>query len=107
MKKEIIRAEELLKNFDFYHLAKQFFKHIYRNPELEEIDEWKQLKQSTEDYLVKQRFKQIAKADMTPEDYRDFLRFYTGLEIKYEEPFHEFVFNEQEKKFFEKIIKKR
>lgn len=42
---------------------------------------------------------------MTPEDYRDFLRFYTGLEIKYEDPVYEFVFNEQEKKFFEKIIK--
>ena len=58
MDKEIIRAEVLLKKIDFYHLAKQFYKHLYRHPELEEEIEWQSFKQATEDYLVMQRLKQ-------------------------------------------------
>lgn len=43
---------------------------------------------------------------MKPDDYRDFLRFYTSLEIKYEDPKQEFIFSESEKSIFQKIIKK-
>ena len=107
MDKEIIRAEVLLKKFDFYHLAKQFYKHLYRHPELEEEIEWQSFKQATEDYLVMQRFRRVTETEMSQEDYRKFLRFYTGLEVKGEEPKQELVFNEQEKNFFEKIIKLR
>lgn len=107
MDKEIIRAEVLLKSFDFYHLAKQFYKHLYRHPELEEENEWKSFKKATEDYLVVQRFRRATEIEMSQDDYRKFLRFYTSLEVKGEEPKQELVFNDQEKKFFEKIIKLR
>lgn len=102
-----IYAKDFLKKFDFYHLAKQFYRHIYRHPELEVIDEWKELKLAIENYLVEQRFNRCEKPEMTPEDYLEFLQFYTGLEVKYEEPDQEFIFTNTEKKFFEKILKIR
>ena len=102
MAKEIIYAETFLKKFDFFHLAKQFYKHIYRNKELEQESEWNEIKLATENYLVKHRL--ISDTETTPEDYRKFLRFYTEIEIKYEDP-TEFVFNEREKAVFVKFIK--
>lgn len=107
MQRKIVRADELLRQFDFYHLAKEVYKHIYRHPKLEEDAEWKNLKKSTEDFLVEQRFRRATESETTPEDYRDFLRFYTGLEIKNEEIAPEFIFGESEKNIFRKIIKKR
>ena len=43
---------------------------------------------------------------MKLDDYRDFLRFYTSLEIKYEDTKQEFIFSESEKSIFQKIKKK-
>ena len=104
MAKEIIYAETFLKKLDFYHLAKQFYRYIYRYPELEKDKQWKELKIETENFLVNYRMKRDS--EMKPDDYRDFLRFYTSLEIKYEDPKQEFIFSESEKSIFQKIIKK-
>lgn len=98
-----IYAKTFLKNFDFYHLAKQFYRHAYRHPELEEDAEWKRIKTAAEDFLVEHRLVIDEETKSTEEDYREFLRFYTSLEIKYEET-TEFVFEEDEKDFFLKAI---
>ena len=52
---ETIYAKNFLKKLDIYHLAKQFYKHIYRHTELEEKTEWIEIKQITENYLVEHR----------------------------------------------------
>ena len=98
-----IYAKTFLKNFDFYHLAKQFYRHVYRHPELEEDAEWVKIKTAAEDFLVEHRLVIDEETKSTDEDYREFLRFYTSLEIKYEEA-TEFVFEEQEKEFFLKVV---
>ena len=103
MSKKVIYAKTFLEEFDFYHLAKQFYKHIYRHPELEEDAEWKTIKTAAEDFLVEHRLVIDEETKSTDEDYREFLRFYTSLEIKYEDK-TEFVFNEQEKAIFVKAI---
>lgn len=103
MSKTVIYAKTFLEEFDFYHLAKQFYKHIYRHPELEEEIEWRKIKLATENYLVEQRRTIGMGTDSSSEDYRDFLQFYTGLEVKYEDP-TEFIFNENEKKALLKEI---
>ena len=100
MKKKIY-AKDFLKKLDFYHLAKQFYKHIYRHTELEEKTEWQEIKLVTENYLVEHRLYNDSKT--TPEEYREFLRFYTELEIKYEEP-TEFIFSDLEKKIYLKLL---
>ena len=41
MTKREIYASKLIKKKDFYHLAKEFYKYIYRYHELEEQIEWK------------------------------------------------------------------
>ena len=103
MTKRKIYARELFRKFDFYHLAKQFYRHVYRHPELEEDAEWKRIKTAAEDFLVEHRLVIDEETKSTEEDYREFLRFYTSLEIKYEEA-TEFVFEEQEKEFFLKVV---
>ena len=104
MAKEIIYAETFLKKFDFFHLAKQFYKYIYRNKELEQESEWKEIKRLTENFLVDYRSVIGIGSETTDEKYREFLRFYTELEIKYEDP-TEFVFTEQEKEAVLKFVK--
>lgn len=98
-----IYAKEFLDDFDFFHLAKQFYRHIYRNKELEQEPEWKEIKLATENFLVMHRSLSEPKSDVQGEDYRDFLRFYTELEIKSEEP-TEFIFNKREKDLFFRFI---
>ena len=98
---EKIYAKNFLKKLDIYHLAKQFYKHIYRHNELGEKTEWIEIKQITENYLVEHRL--YNDSETTPEEYREFLRFYTELEIKYEEP-TEFIFNDLEKKIYLKLL---
>ena len=99
-----IYAKDFLRKLDFYHLAKQFYRYTYRYPELEKNKEWQEIKIDTENFLVDYRMKRDS--EMKPDDYRDFLRFYTSLEIKYEDPKQEFIFSESEKSIFQKIIKK-
>jgi len=103
MSKKVIYAKTFLEKSDFYHLAKQFYKHIYRHPELEEEIEWQTIKLAAEDFLVEQRHTIGIEVGSSSEDYRDFLQFYTGLEVKYEDP-TEFIFNENEKKALLKEI---
>lgn len=103
MSKQIIYAKTFLKEFDFYHLAKQFYKHIYRNNELEQESEWKEIKRITENFLVEYRSVVGIGSETTDEKYREFLRFYTELEIKYEDP-TEFVFTEPEKEAMLKFV---
>ena len=103
MAKEIIYAKTFLNDFDFYHLAKQFNKHIYRHNELEQEPEWKEIKHTTENFLVEYRSVVGVGLETTDEKYREFLRFYTKLEIKYEDP-TEFVFTEQEKEVLLKFL---
>lgn len=97
MSKKVIYAKTFLEKFDFYHLAKQFYKHIYRHPELEKETEWQTIKLAAENFLVEQRHIIGIGIGSSSKDYRDFLQFYTGLEVKYEDP-TEFVFDEEEKK---------
>ena len=103
MEKKIIYAKTFLEKLDIYYLAKQFYRHIYRNPELEEESEWQEIKQLAENFLVEHRMILDEETKSTPEDYRDFLKFYTGLEVKYEDP-TEFIFDEHEKTIFLKFI---
>ena len=96
-------APFFLEKLDIYYLAKQFYRHIYRNPELEEESEWQEIKRLAENFLVEHRMILDEETKSTPEDYREFLRFYTGLEVKYEDP-TEFIFDEYEKNIFLKFI---
>ena len=98
---ETIYAKYYLEKLDIYHLAKHFYRHIYRHPELEEITEWIEIKKFTEDYLVKHRIN--SDSDITNKEYREFLRFYTKLGIKYEES-TEFIFDDFEKGIYLKFI---
>ena len=98
---ETIYAKYYLAKLDIYHLAKHFYRHIYRHPELEEITEWQEIKLVTENYLVEHRLN--SDSDITNEEYREFLRFYAELEIKHEEP-TEFIFDDFEKEIYLKFI---
>lgn len=98
-----IYAKDFLRNFDFYHLAKQFYRYTYRYPKLANDKRWEELKIETENFLVSHRMKRDS--EMDPDDYRDFLRFYTSLEVKYEDPTPEFIFSESEINIFQKVIK--
>ena len=103
MSKKEIYAKTYLEKFDFYHLVQQFYKHIYRHPELEEENEWQTIKLAAENFLVEERHTIGIGIDSSSEDYRDFLQLYTGLEVKYEDP-TEFIFNEDEKNALLEVI---
>ena len=55
MTKRRIYAKKLIADFDFYHLAKEFYMYIVRHPELEQDDEWVKIKELAEDILVETR----------------------------------------------------
>ena len=103
MAKRKIYASKLIKTKDFYHLAKEFYKYIYRYPELEKKNEWKELKEYAEDFLV--AWHQLHTADIDNDKYRDFLRFYTKLETKYYDEERNFIFTDEERMFFFSILK--
>ena len=48
MTKRKIYARKLIVNLDFYHLAKEFYMYIFRYPELEQDNEWVEIKQLAE-----------------------------------------------------------
>ena len=102
MAKRKIYASKLIKKKDYYHLAKEFYKYIYRYPELEKQIEWKRLKEYTEDFLV--AWHELHTDEIEPDKYRDFLRFYTKLETKYYDEERSFIFTDEERVFFFSIL---
>ena len=52
MPKRTIYAVDLLRKFDFYHLAHEFYRYTYAHPELEADNEWAEIKKVAEDILV-------------------------------------------------------
>lgn len=105
MSKRTIYAKTLLQELDFYHLASHFYRYIYRHPELEENPEWRTFKGEVEDFLVTQRFYRPVKTEMTPEEYREFLVFYTNLETKYPSETIEFIFDDKEKEILWNVMR--
>lgn len=100
MTKRKIYARDLFRKFDFYHLAKEFYYYIFRYPELEAEAEWKEIKEFAEDIIVTHRCSKRYNDNLDPDDYRDFLRFYTRLEMRDYDKEKEFIFNEKDKKLF-------
>ena len=103
MEKRIIYARELLHEADILHLAKEFYRYIYRYPELEEKSVWKEIKKYAEEFLVIRKQKHNGVTDK--EDYREFLRFYTSLETRFYDEERRFIFTEQEKSHFLSLMK--
>lgn len=103
MHTKYIYANTFLVKSDFYHLAKQFYRHIYRHKELEQESEWKEIKILAENYIVKNRLMFGSGAETPDDKYREFLRFYTELEVKYEDR-TEFIFDDCEKELFKKCM---
>ena len=100
MKKHTVYAYELFLKLDFYHLAKEFYRYIFRYPELEADSTWTELKQFAEDLIVAIKFRRDPETEMSKEDFRDFLRFYTKLEMHFYDQEKEFIFTESEKDLF-------
>lgn len=103
MPKRIIYAKDLLRGFDFYHLAHEFYRYIYSHPELEDDDEWMKIKQVAEDILVDVRCNDKHFSEVDPKWYRDFLKFYTSLEAKHDKEEREFIFEPKHITIFLKI----
>ena len=100
MKKNTVYAQILFRERDFYHLAKEFYRYIFRYPELEADPTWMELKQFAEDLIVAIKFRRDPETEMSKEDFRDFLRFYTKLEMHFYDQEKEFIFTESEKDLF-------
>ena len=106
MTKRKIYAKKLIANFDFYHLAKEFYMYIIRYPELEHDNEWVEIKQLAEDIMVETRCRKDYLEEIDPVWYRKFLQFYTGLEVKNYDEEREFIFNETDKEIFLNLCRK-
>ena len=92
MPKRTIYAVDLLRKFDFYHLAHEFYRYTYAYPELEADNEWAEIKKVAEDILVDVRCHDGRFEEVDPDWYRDFLRFYNSLEAKHYAEDREFIF---------------
>lgn len=106
MTKRRIYAKKLIADFDFYHLAKEFYMYIVRYPELEQDDEWVKIKELAEDILVETRCRKDYLQEIDPVWYRKFLQFYTGLEVKNYDEEREFIFSEMDKEIFINLCRK-
>jgi hypothetical protein len=100
MAKRRISAQELICDRDFFHLAKEFYRYIFRHPELETDPVWVEVKAFAEDLIVKTLYEQEEETEKSLDDYRDFLRFYTRLEVRDYDEEREFVFTKNDKRFF-------
>lgn len=100
MAKRKIYARKLIDDRDVLHLAKEFYRYIFIHPELEAEPEWKEIKKFAEDLIVETRYKRADAAEISPDDYRDFLRFYTSLEVRDYDEEREFIFTEKDKRLF-------
>jgi len=67
---------------------------------LESETEWKEIKEFAEDIIVTHRCLREYGEKLDPDDYRDFLRFYTRLEMRDYDKEREFIFTEKDKKLF-------
>lgn len=105
MAKRRISAQELICDRDFFHLAKEFYRYIFRHPELETEPEWAEVKAFAEDLIVKTLYEQEEETEKSLDDYRDFLRFYTRLEVRDYDEEREFIFTENDKLFFLELTK--
>lgn len=103
MTKRTIYAIDLLRKFDFYHLAREFYLYIFAHPELEAENEWLEIKKVAEDILVDVRCHDERFDIVDPDWYRDFLRFYSSLEAKNYSEARELVFEPLHKEIFVKI----
>ena len=103
MPKRTIYAVDLLRKFDFYHLAHEFYRYTYAHPELEADNEWAEIKKVAEDILVDVRCHDGRFEEVDPDWYRDFLRFYNSLEAKHYAEDREFIFEPLHKAIFLKI----
>lgn len=106
MKKRKIYAYKLLSEYDVFHLSKEFYKYVYRHPELEEALNWREIKIQTEDYIVREHIRNNKISKSESDDYREFLRFYTNLENRFYDEEREFIFTELEKEHFLSLIMK-
>ena len=106
MERRKIYAYKLLSEYDFFHLSKEFYKYIYRYPELEETQDWREIKIQTENYIVRDHIRNNKISQFESDDYREFLRFYTSLENRFYDEEREFIFTELEKEHFLSLIKK-
>ena len=75
MAKRKIYAREFINNFDFLHLAKEFYRYIFRFPDLEADAKWKNVKNLAEDFIVIDRCKRESSSKFSPKDFRDFCVF--------------------------------
>ena len=100
MARRKIHARKLINERDFLHLAKEFYRYIYRFPDVEADNKWKEIKIFAEDFIVTSHCKQENSADFSSEDFRDFLRFYTNLETRHYDEEREFIFSEADMDYF-------
>lgn len=78
----IIFANHYIKQRDVFHLAKEYYRYIVKHPKLECRTDWCKLKSAAENMIVFYRMKTNNLEPINETDYRDFLRFYTSLEVK-------------------------
>ena len=106
MERRKIYAYKLLSEYDVFHLSKEFYKYVYRYPELEETQDWREIKAQAEDYIVREHIRNNKISQFESDDYREFLRFYTSLENRFYDEERELIFTELEKEHFISLIKK-
>ena len=78
----IIFANHYIKQRDVFHLAKEYYRYIVKHPKIESRKEWCKLKSAAENMIVFYRMKSNNLEPINETDYRDFLRYYTSLEVK-------------------------
>lgn len=82
MGSRIVFANRYIKQGDVFHLAKEYYRYIVKHPKIENRKDWCQLKSAAENIIVWHRMKSSYCEPVSETDYRDFLRFYTSLEVK-------------------------
>lgn len=78
----IVFANQYIKQGDVFHLAKEYYRYIVKHPKKESRKDWQNLKNAAENIIVWHRMKSSYCEPVSETDYRDFLRFYTSLEVK-------------------------
>ena len=78
----IIFANKYVKQRDAFHLAKEYYRYIVKHPKIENQKDWCYLKSAAENIIVWHRLNSNYCEPVSETDYRDFLRFYTSLEVK-------------------------
>ena len=79
---QIVFANRYIKQGDVFHLAKEYYRYIVKHPKKENRKDWQNLKNAAENIIVWHRMKSNYCEPVSETDYREFLRFYTSLEVK-------------------------